>query len=80
VRTVPTRGRRAFSILGWANSVIQFFSMDRIYNGQEGTHDTPSQESEEVDEEGDEEAAEGGGCTSSFECAFGKKCRDGYCQ
>ena len=34
--------------------------MDRIYNGQEGTHDTPSQESEEVDEEGDEEAAEGG--------------------
>ena len=67
VRTVPTRGRRAFSILGWANRVvgafgivsISVFSMDRIYNGQEGTHDTPSQESEEVDEEGDEEA-EGG--------------------
>ena len=35
--------------------------MDRIYNGQEGTHDTPSQGAQEVDEAGDEEAAEGGG-------------------
>ena len=33
--------------------------MDRIYNGQEGTHDTPSQESKEVDEAGNKEAAEG---------------------